>query len=102
MCKGKFEFDSGVTIPCWNQEGHGILTFEEALAHSCNPVFIEVGLRLEADKIIKYANRFKLNQDLLVGYPLEDYPSINIERNSPAALGNAVLGQKGVKLSPLR
>ncbi|MGI6330295.1 MAG: peptidoglycan D,D-transpeptidase FtsI family protein [Zhaonellaceae bacterium] len=102
VCKGKFEFDSGVTIPCWNQEGHGILTFEEALAHSCNPVFIEVGLRLEADKIIKYANRFKLNQDLLVGYPLEDYPSINIERNSPAALGNAVLGQKGVKLSPLQ
>lgn len=102
VCKGQFKFDSGVAIPCWSREGHGTLTFEEALAHSCNPVFIEVGLRLGLDKIIKYANCFKLNQDLLVGYPLENYPSINIEKNSPAALGNAVLGQKGVKLSPLQ
>jgi len=101
-CTGEYQFESGLVIPCWYEEGHGKLTFAEALAHSCNPVFIEVGQRLGAEKIIEYAHRFKLDEDDLIGYPLENYSSINIDEQSPAAIGNAALGQKGIKLSPLQ
>lgn len=101
-CTGEFLFDSGLAIPCWKEEGHGLLTFSEALAQSCNPTFIEVGLRLGREKIIEYARRFGLLDEVLIGYNLNDFPSVAIAKSSPAAIGNASIGQQGIMLSPLQ
>ncbi|MCD8335916.1 MAG: peptidoglycan glycosyltransferase, partial [Lachnospiraceae bacterium] len=41
-------------IRCHKTAGHGSETFLEAAQNSCNPVFIEVGLRLGVDNYFKY------------------------------------------------
>lgn len=102
VCSGFYTFGTGLTIPCWKEGGHGELTLSEAFAQSCNPIFIELGLKLGREKIIEYARRFGLTEDILIGYKLNKFPSINIESSSPGAVGNAVLGQLGVMLSPLQ
>ncbi|MDO5424116.1 MAG: penicillin-binding transpeptidase domain-containing protein [Eubacteriales bacterium] len=47
-------------IRCHKTAGHGAETFVQGAMNSCNPVFIEVGLRLGIDNIYKYFNQFGL------------------------------------------
>lgn len=47
-------------IHCAKRAGHGAQNFVEGAQNSCNPVFIEVGLRLGAEKYYKYFKQFGL------------------------------------------
>ena len=47
-------------IHCANRRGHGSQNFIEGAQNSCNPVFIEVGLRLGIDNYYKYFQQFGL------------------------------------------
>ncbi|NLK52662.1 MAG: hypothetical protein GX295_09510 [Syntrophomonadaceae bacterium] len=100
FCPGAFTVAENLTIPCWKKEGHGHLTLTEAFAQSCNPVFLEIGQRLGAPLLLKYAQYFGLTQAQLLGYPLSLGPALQIP-NYPGAVANASLGQKGVKITPL-
>jgi penicillin-binding protein 2 len=39
------------TFHCWNQDGHGPLTLPEAIMHSCNVYFMQVGRKLGAARL---------------------------------------------------
>nr|WP_294693421.1 penicillin-binding transpeptidase domain-containing protein [uncultured Blautia sp.] len=47
-------------IHCAKRTGHGSQNFVEGAQNSCNPVFIEVGLRLGTDRYYKYFRQFGL------------------------------------------
>ncbi len=47
-------------IKCHKVAGHGAEDFTQAAMNSCNPVFIEVGLRLGVDNMYKYFEQFQL------------------------------------------
>ena len=47
-------------IHCAKRIGHGSQNFVEGAQNSCNPVFIEVGLRLGVDRYYKYFRQFGL------------------------------------------
>jgi stage V sporulation protein D (sporulation-specific penicillin-binding protein) len=47
-------------IRCHKTTGHGAETFVEALENSCNPVFINVGLRIGADRFYDYFEKLGL------------------------------------------
>ena len=47
-------------IRCSKTTGHGAQTFVEAVQNSCNPVFIEVGLRLGTERYFSYLDQFGL------------------------------------------
>lgn len=47
-------------IHCANRNGHGAESFLVGAQNSCNPVFIEVGLRLGVDRYYEYFRRFGL------------------------------------------
>lgn len=47
-------------IHCAKRTGHGAQNFVEGTQNSCNPVFIEVGLRLGVDRYYKYFKQFGL------------------------------------------
>ncbi|MBQ6816826.1 MAG: stage V sporulation protein D [Bacilli bacterium] len=49
---------SGVRIKDWKAGGHGTETFLEVLQNSCNPGFMEIGLRLGKEKLIEYMKKF--------------------------------------------
>lgn len=101
-CNGKYQFNDELSIACWKEEGHGRINFAQAFAYSCNPSFIEIGLRLGRHKLLNCVNSLHLTEpkinglksDLLTG-------SVKID-GGDAAMGNACLGQQGVKLSPVQ
>ena len=47
-------------IRCHKVGGHGAETFAEGIRNSCNPVFIDIGLRLGAEKFYGYFEQFGL------------------------------------------
>ena len=102
LCTGKYEFNDQLSISCWKEEGHGSITFREALALSCNPTFITIAQRLGRTKMLEYVRSFHLTDESLAGYNCGSWGSyVHIEGGAPA-LGNACLGQEGIMLTPLQ
>jgi len=101
-CQGKYVFNDQVSIPCLREKGHGILNFSQAFALSCNPSFIETGLRLTRTRLIDYAKRLHLTDENLLGYGSYKAGSCITIENADPAVGNACLGQEGVMLTPLQ
>ncbi|MCX7715614.1 MAG: penicillin-binding transpeptidase domain-containing protein [Clostridia bacterium] len=60
-CSGSVKVGSH-TIHCHKVGGHGAETFVEGVQNSCNPVFIEIGLRLGAEKFMQYFKAFGLTE----------------------------------------
>lgn len=58
-------------IRCHKTSGHGAETFVEATQNSCNPVFIEVGLRLGAEQYLSYFEQFGLSGKTGIDLPGE-------------------------------
>ena len=102
-CKGHYKFTDELSISCWKKEGHGIQTFAEAFANSCNPAFIELGLKLKRDKLYEYVEKFHLTDETINGW-LDQTSSKSYVKISPgpAGIGNASLGQHGVMLTPIQ
>jgi stage V sporulation protein D (sporulation-specific penicillin-binding protein) len=47
-------------IRCHKTAGHGAETFVEGIENSCNPVFVNVGLRIGAERFYDYFEQFRL------------------------------------------
>ena len=58
-------------IRCHKTTGHGAETFVQGAMNSCNPVFIEVGLRLGAEKMYEYFEQFGLLKKTGIDLPGE-------------------------------
>ena len=58
-------------IRCHKVSGHGGETFLQGIQNSCNPVFIQVGLRLGAERFYSYFEQFELLKKTGVDLPGE-------------------------------
>ncbi|WP_199797997.1 peptidoglycan D,D-transpeptidase FtsI family protein [Blautia argi] len=58
-------------IHCHKRTGHGAESFVEGAMNSCNPVFIEVGLRLGVDNYYRYFQQFGLLEKTGIDLPGE-------------------------------
>lgn len=58
-CLGSYKVGNRF-FKCWKEEGHGRLDLREALIHSCDIYFYQLGLKLGVKDIIKYARLFGL------------------------------------------
>ena len=58
-------------IRCHKTNGHGAESFVEGIENSCNPVFINVGLRIGADRFYDYFEQFGLLQKTNIDLPGE-------------------------------
>jgi len=101
FCSGKYVFNDKVSISCWKEEGHGELNFARAFALSCNPSFIEVGLKLGKKKLLDYVDILHITDETIIGYKNNAGTYVEINPGEPA-LGNACLGQQGIMLTPLQ
>ena len=57
-CSGKIKVD-GDTIKCWGNP-HTAETMAQALQNSCNPVFVELALRMGTERFYQYLHAFGL------------------------------------------
>ena len=58
-------------IRCHKTTGHGAETFTQGIKNSCNPVFIELGLRLGAENFYHYFEQFGLLRKTGIDLPGE-------------------------------
>lgn len=58
-------------IRCARTSGHGAQSFVQGLENSCNPVFIELGMRLGTDQYYKYFKQFGLLKKTGIDLPGE-------------------------------
>lgn len=68
-CSGVTYID-GSRVRCWGNP-HGAETFAEALQNSCNPVFVELGLRLGIERFYDYLEAFGIGSATGVDIPGE-------------------------------
>ena len=58
-------------IHCAKRTGHGSETFVQGIENSCNPVFIDVALRMGVDEYYKYFKKFGLMEKTGIDLPGE-------------------------------
>ena len=68
-CSAKVTVD-GDTIRCWGR-AHGAETMAEGLQNSCNPVFVELALRMGSDNFYRYLHAFGLGKKTGIDLPGE-------------------------------
>ena len=66
VCSGKMMLGNH-TFHCWKDSGHGYLDMEQALQHSCDIFFYELGQKLGIAKIAAMARRFGLGEKTNIG-----------------------------------
>jgi penicillin-binding protein 2 len=60
-CSGLFPFKDRV-FRCWKEEGHGTLNLKEAIIHSCDIYFYQLGLETGVDNIVDFSQEFGLGR----------------------------------------
>lgn len=96
---------NGLRIKGWDYElgPRGRLTFKDAMAYSSNPVFIQVGLKLGADRLISYAHKFGFGQKTRLNFDGEADGNLPAPDSLyPGDLANLSIGQGVLEATPLQ
>ena len=89
-------------IHCANRRGHGAQNFVKGAENSCNPVFIEVGLRLGVDKYYRYFRQFGLMEKTGIDLPGEAGTIMHQKENmGEVELATVSFGQS-FQITPIR
>ncbi|MBR1422163.1 MAG: PASTA domain-containing protein [Ruminococcus sp.] len=87
---------------CWSDNDHGSQDLALAMLNSCNPVFVQIGLKLGAVKFDQYFSAFGFRELTGIDLPGE-VNSINImlQDYGPVELGSSSFGQTN-KVTPIQ
>lgn len=89
-------------IHCHKRTGHGAENFVQGAQNSCNPVFIEVGLRLGVEKFCDYFRNFGLMEKTGIDLPGEASTIMHKEENiGDVELATMAFGQS-FQITPIR
>lgn len=89
-------------IHCHKRTGHGSEDFTQGIMNSCNPVFIELGLRLGVDNIYKYFKQFGLLERTGIDLPGEAATIMHDKKNvGPVELATISFGQS-FQITPIQ
>lgn len=86
FCKGYIQV-ADRRMNCHKKTGHGAEDFKQALMNSCNPVFVEVGQRLGAEKFYKYFEAFGFTEPTGIDLPAESKSVANVTYHTADKLG---------------
>lgn len=100
---GTDENGKDIAISCWRSYNpHGTQSLREALQNSCNPAFMQLGMRIGAKTLYKYYDAFGLfdtvGNDIAKAYPGTFY---ELDKVGPVELATASFGQR-FTISPLQ
>lgn len=94
VCAGKINV-AGTWFRCANGHIHGVETFAQGLAASCNPCFIQIGARLGKENFCDYFQAFGLREATGIDLPGEIKRSeyYTADRMGPVELASCSFGQ---------
>ena len=98
-CKGKMQTNGGV-IYCNEKNGHGTLTFEQALNKSCNIAFAQIALQLGAEKLTATAEQLGFNQAMQMDGINIAISKFDLSGADERGIGQAGLGQHTTLVNP--
>ncbi len=100
-CGGSYTV-SGITIKCSDVYGHGAETFADGVANSCNPVYIQTGLKTGKSLLYKYIEGFGFGQNTGIDLPGEEQGLMLNEGNMvPVELAALSIGQ-AIAVTPVQ
>lgn len=92
----------GARIRCWKAGGHGSETFLEVVENSCNPGFVELGMRLGKETLFKYIREFGFGKKTGIDLNGEGTGILfSLDRVGPVELATTAFGQ-GVSVTPIQ
>lgn len=92
-CPGYVIVD-GVRINCHKKEGHGDQNYFDIISNSCNPGFIELGLRLGPERLGEWTEKFGLGSTLGIDLGGEEPGIMDFKaETSDYSLANKAIGQ---------
>jgi len=92
----------GATLHCWKAGGHGDQTYLQVVENSCNPGFVNLGLKLGKEKLFGYIDKFGFGKK--TGVDLNGESSgimFNIDKIGDLELATTAFGQ-GVSVTPIQ
>ncbi len=95
-CSGAVKLEGHAEpIKCHKREGHGAQSYQEALTHSCNPAFMEIGKRIGVEKFASYLNAFGINQKTGIDLPAEVNGDVgDLDKMTNVDLAVSAFGQR--------
>lgn len=99
-CPG-FKIVEDRRISCASRSGHGPENFRQGVQNSCNPVFMELGIRLGSDKFKEYFNAFGLNATTGVELGGESSSISYTGDMNDVDLATSAFGQ-GIQVTPIQ
>lgn len=104
LCEGEVTVE-GVTLGCSTAPdgGHQEINMEEAMAHSCNCYFAQLGAELGYEKILDMARRMGYGERVFGEFPQELTGTLPSGENlGPWSVSNISIGQGEILATPLQ
>lgn len=95
---------TGVTLHCWSPVPHGSQTLTEAVGNSCNPVQIQLGLKLGKKRYYDYLEMFGITSTKTTGVDLQGEAAAQVQPKEiigPVELATISYGQ-GIAPTPIQ
>lgn len=94
-CTGSYTA-GGAKMKCWRYyRPHGLQSIQECLGNSCNPAFIQIGLKMGKEIFYKYIDAFGLTEKTGIDLPGETSGIFHTIQNvRDAELATAAFGQR--------
>lgn len=100
-CNTKIQVED-TSFSCWSTSDHGSQNLAMAMLNSCNPAFVQIGLKLGADNFCKYLDAFGFNETTGIDLPAESNSiTMPLERMGSVELGSSSFGQTN-KVTPIQ
>ncbi len=92
----------GSTLHCWKHGGHGDQTYLQVVENSCNPGFVNLGLKLGKETLFNYIDKFGFGNKTNIDLNGEASGIIfNIDKITDLELATTAFGQ-GVSVTPIQ
>jgi penicillin-binding protein 2 len=108
-CNGLFRLHQ-TTWRCYKREGHGVLTLRDALKHSCDSFFYDLGYRMGLDYLSTISAKLGFGQATEISLsgetsgilPSRSYYQKRLGYVAPGFVVNMAIGQGDLSVSPLQ
>lgn len=92
----------GATLHCWKHGGHGNQTYLEVVENSCNPGFVNLGMKLQKEKLMGYIKEFGFGKKTGIDLNGEGAGILfNTDKMGNVELATTAFGQ-GISVTPIQ
>ena len=92
----------GAKLHCWKAGGHGLQTYLQVVENSCNPGFVNLGLKLGKEKLFKYIKDYGFGEKTGIDLIGEENGIIfDLSKVGNVELATTAFGQ-GISVTPIQ